>query len=128
MNAPAHPRPPVASHHGEPSPEQYARAADVLTLLADRTRLVLLHTLSAGEADVTALTTACGAARPAVSQHLAKLRLGGLVTTRKEGRRVVYTLRNSHIARLVDEALGHADHDLTETAPRGASAEELRSR
>ncbi|KAB8160295.1 metalloregulator ArsR/SmtB family transcription factor [Streptomyces sp. 3MP-14] len=118
MNAPTHPTPAAGSHPREPGPEQFARAAEVLTLLADRTRLVLLHTLSSGEADVTALTAASGAARPAVSQHLAKLRLGGLVSTRREGRRVVYALRNRHIARLVTEALGHADHDLTEAGPR----------
>ncbi|WP_065962260.1 ArsR/SmtB family transcription factor [Streptomyces sparsogenes] len=102
-----------ASHPREPSSEQLARAAEVLGLLADRTRLALLHTLSGGEADVTTLTAACGAARPAVSQHLAKLRLAGLVTSRKDGRRVVYTLQDGHLARLVAEALDHADHELS---------------
>ncbi|MGY0059903.1 ArsR/SmtB family transcription factor [Streptomyces sp. LZ34] len=101
------------SHPRVPSSEQLARAAELLGLLADRTRLALLHTLSAGEADVTTLTAACGAARPAVSQHLAKLRLAGLVASRKDGRRVVYALEDGHLARLVAEALSHADHELS---------------
>ncbi|SFD76806.1 DNA-binding transcriptional regulator, ArsR family [Streptomyces aidingensis] len=101
------------SHPRQPGTRQFARAAEILALLADRTRLALLHALRHGEADVTALTAAAGAARPAVSQHLAKLRLGGLVTSRKEGRRVVYSLAGGHVARLVDEALSQADHDLT---------------
>jgi DNA-binding transcriptional ArsR family regulator len=97
---------------GTPHEEQFALAAELLALLGDRTRLALLHALTCGEADVTTLTEACGAARPAVSQHLARLRLAGLVTTRKEGRRVVYALRDGHLRRLVDEALNVADHRL----------------
>ncbi|WHM35487.1 metalloregulator ArsR/SmtB family transcription factor [Streptomyces sp. BPTC-684] len=92
-------------------------AVAVLTLLADRTRLALLKELGAGDADVTTLTEACGAARPSVSQHLAKLRLAGLVATRKDGRRVVYSLRHGHLRRLVDEALNVADHQLGALPP-----------
>ncbi|MFI9271175.1 ArsR/SmtB family transcription factor [Kitasatospora sp. NPDC052896] len=87
-------------------------AVEVLGLLADRTRLALLQRLVAGEADVSTLTEACGAARPSVSQHLAKLRLAGLVATRKEGRRVVYALRHGHLRHLVEEAFNVADHRL----------------
>ncbi|MGX1670917.1 ArsR/SmtB family transcription factor [Streptomyces sp. NPDC055400] len=105
--SPAH-----GAHPQDPSGEQLAYAADLLGLLADRTRLVLLHTLGKGEADVTTLTEACGAARPAVSQHLAKLRLAGLVTVRKEGRRMIYALLDGHLRRLVSEALNLADHHL----------------
>ncbi|WP_432130697.1 ArsR/SmtB family transcription factor [Streptomyces tendae] len=100
------------AHPRTPGEEQFALAAEVLALLGDRTRLTLLHALTGGEADVTTLTGACGAARPAVSQHLARLRLAGLVDTRKEGRRVVYSLRDGHLRRLVDEALNVADHRL----------------
>ncbi|MFJ4860642.1 MULTISPECIES: metalloregulator ArsR/SmtB family transcription factor [unclassified Streptomyces] len=92
-------------------------AASVLALLADRTRLSLVERLGRGEADVTTLTEACGAARPSVSQHLAKLRLAGLVTTRKDGRRVVYALGHGHLRRLVDEALNVADHQLRSLPP-----------
>ncbi|MFE5679065.1 ArsR/SmtB family transcription factor [Streptomyces erythrochromogenes] len=92
-------------------------AASVLALLADRTRLALMERLGRGEADVTTLTEACGAARPSVSQHLAKLRLAGLVTTRKEGRRVVYALRHGHLRRLVDEAMNVADHEIGSLPP-----------
>ncbi len=101
-------------HPWAPGEEQFALAAELLALLGDRTRLALLHALTHGEADVSTLTEACGAARPAVSQHLARLRLAGLVDTRKEGRRVVYSLRDGHLRRVVDEALSLADHRLTD--------------
>ncbi|GHI26004.1 transcriptional regulator [Streptomyces hydrogenans] len=103
--SPVHPRTPGAA--------ELAAAAEVFGLLSDPTRLQLLWVLTRGEADVSALTEACGAARPAVSQHLAKLRLGGLVQTRKDGRRVVYALPDGHLKRLVVEALNRADHVVT---------------
>lgn len=104
-------------HPRTPGEEQFALAAELLALLGDRTRLALLHALTAGEADVTTLTEGVGAARPAVSQHLARLRLAGLVNTRKEGRRVVYSLSDGHLRRLVDEALNVADHRLGDEPP-----------
>ncbi|MFI6014723.1 ArsR/SmtB family transcription factor [Streptomyces sp. NPDC051243] len=114
MSARMHLSPANDAHPRTPGEEQFALAAELLALLGDRTRLTLLHALTAGEADVTTLTEACGAARPAVSQHLARLRLAGLVNTRKEGRRVIYSLRDGHLRRLVDEALNVADHRLSD--------------
>jgi len=61
--------------------------------------------LAASTAPLRSKTT-----RPAVSQHLARLRLAGLVSTRKEGRRVIYSLRDGHLRRVVAEALNLADH------------------
>ncbi|WP_326769828.1 metalloregulator ArsR/SmtB family transcription factor [Streptomyces sp. NBC_01591] len=112
---PAREQTPVApkAHLRTPGPEQLHTASTVFALLADPTRLHLLWLLANGEADVTALTTASGAARPAVSQHLAKLRLAGLVHSRKEGRRAVYALGDGHLRRLVIEAISHADHQVT---------------
>jgi len=46
----------------------------------------------------------------AVSQHLAKLRLGHLVRTRREGTHVFYVAQNEHVRHIVEEALFHADH------------------
>jgi DNA-binding transcriptional ArsR family regulator len=99
---------PQQQDHGE----RLGAAAEILGLLADRTRLAILQRLAEGEADVTTLTEACDAARPSVSQHLSRLRLAGLVSTRKEGRRIIYTLRHGHLRRLVEEALSAADHQI----------------
>ena len=73
----------------------------------------LLWLLRDGERDVGALAATVGAARPAVSQHLAKLLLAGLVATRRDGRRVLYRARGGHVRRLLTEALHAADHQLT---------------
>lgn len=82
-------------------------------MLADPTRLRLMWLLCDREYDVTDLAQAVDAARPAVSQHLGKLRLAGLVSTRRDGRRVVYTVRGGHVRRLLTEAVGAADHRVT---------------
>ncbi|WP_198358379.1 ArsR/SmtB family transcription factor [Streptomyces fildesensis] len=116
MNARMH----VSGAHRSQEPDEGERldvAVEVLGLLADRTRLALLRRLGEGEADVTTLAEACGAARPSVSQHLARLRLAGLVATRKEGRRVIYALRHGHLRNLVEEALSVADHQLGALPP-----------
>ena len=46
----------------------------------------------------------------AVSQHLSKLRLAGLVTSRREGTYIHYSATNAHVHRLLAEALSHAEH------------------
>ncbi|AQW48901.1 metalloregulator ArsR/SmtB family transcription factor [Streptomyces violaceusniger] len=108
----------AARSHTHPSgAAQFAEAANVFSLLSDPTRLHLVWSLARGEADVNTLTEASGAARPAVSQHLAKLRLAGLVEVRKEGRRSVYSLHDGHLRRLVTEAVNHADHMVTGAPP-----------
>ena len=92
----------------------FEAATLLLAMLADGTRLRLVAQLVDGERDVTALTEAVGAARPAVSQHLGKLRLAGLVRVRRDGRRQVYALADAHVRRLVVEALYTADHRVSD--------------
>ncbi len=88
-------------------------AVDGFRMLADATRFRLLWLLCGQEYDVTTLAEAVGVARPAVSQHLAKLRLTGLVAVRRDGRRAVYRAKGGHVRRLLAEAVGAADHHIT---------------
>jgi DNA-binding transcriptional ArsR family regulator len=93
-----------------PTVDQLDAATRTLKLLADRTRLHLVWALLHGEHSVNELAAHVGVAAPAVSQHLAKLRLAQLVSTRREGNRIFYFGVNEHVLRLVTEALFHADH------------------
>lgn len=98
----------------EPSAEEVRAATEVFGLLSDPTRLRILWSLRDGtELDVTTLAGRAGVGPTAASQHLLKLRLAGLVSTRKEGRRVFYHARGGHLRRLLTEALFHTDHRLT---------------
>jgi DNA-binding transcriptional ArsR family regulator len=105
------------AHYVTPSAQHLDLATRTFRMLADGTRLHMLWVLSHGPQDVTSLTEATGASRTAVSQHLAKLRLAGLVDIRKEGRRVIYRIRDGHLARLVREGINHADHLVTGEPP-----------
>lgn len=88
-----------------PPDDSVAAAVDALRMLADPTRLRMLWLLCGDEYDVTTLAAAVGIARPAVSQHLAKLRLAGLVATRRDGRRAVYRATGDHVKRMLSEAI-----------------------
>jgi DNA-binding transcriptional ArsR family regulator len=92
-----------------PSEEQVHLAAESFRLLADPTRIKVLWALLQGESSVACLAELAGVAPTAVSQHLAKLRLAGLVKGRREGTFVYYSAANEHVQRLLDQALFHAD-------------------
>ncbi|MFE3201792.1 ArsR/SmtB family transcription factor [Embleya sp. NPDC055664] len=85
----------------DPPAEVLAEAAAAFGLLASPARLHIVWALAAGESDVTALAERVGGALPAVSQHLAKLKLAGLVRSRREGRRVVYLVDHPDVVTMV---------------------------
>ncbi|RJO73857.1 transcriptional regulator [Nocardia panacis] len=109
--------PPSLVHRIAPDQARLEAATAAFRMLADPTRLHILWLLAESESDVTALTEACGASRTAVSQHLAKLRFTGLVDTRRDGRRIIYRIRDGHLTRLVREGFNHADHIVTGEPP-----------
>lgn len=104
---------PSLVHPVTPGPELLHAAASTLRMLAEPTRLHLLWQLVEGPKTVTELSTASPAPRTVVSQHLAKLRLSGLVDTRKDGRHVIYSLHDGHLVRLIRETMNHADHRIS---------------
>ncbi|MFF7279669.1 metalloregulator ArsR/SmtB family transcription factor [Streptomyces griseorubiginosus] len=90
----------------DPSAEVLAEAAAAFGLLASSARLHLMWALSQGESDVTHLADRVGGALPAVSQHLAKLKLAGLVRSRREGRRQIYYVDDPDIVTVVRVMVG----------------------
>ncbi|GGJ16441.1 ArsR/SmtB family transcription factor [Streptomyces brasiliensis] len=90
----------------DPSAEVLSEAAAAFGLLASSARLHLMWALSQGESDVTHLADRVGGALPAVSQHLAKLKLAGLVRSRREGRRQVYYVDDPDVVTVVRVMVG----------------------
>lgn len=68
------------------------KASDFLKALAHENRLVILCLLSERERSVTELEGLLALSQAAVSQQLARLRHEGLVTTRRDGRAIFYSL------------------------------------
>jgi DNA-binding transcriptional ArsR family regulator len=95
----------------------------MLKLLGDETRLRIIWALLEQEHSVNELAELVGAQPAGVSQHLAKLRLARLVRTRRDGTRIFYVVDDTHVRRLVEEVLSHADHVVrTGLSPRGGES------
>ncbi len=93
-----------------PDDEHAQIAADRFRMLSDPTRVKILWALFQAESNVNTLAENVGATPAAVSQHLAKLRLAGLVRTRRDGTFVYYSATDAHVHRLLAESLSHAEH------------------
>lgn len=100
-----------ADAQGSPLPrDQVELAVEIFRMLADGTRIRLLWELRESERSVNELAEAVGKPGPAVSQHLAKLRMARMVRTRRDGNHVFYRVENDHIANLVRDGIEHAEH------------------
>jgi len=69
-----------------------ARASGLLKVLANPDRLLLLCQLTQGPLCVSELESASGILQPTLSQQLAVLRDEALVTTRREGKQIFYSI------------------------------------
>lgn len=81
-----------------------ARAADAaayLKTLAHEGRLMILCHLGAGERSVGELENLLDIRQAAVSQMLARLRDEGLVTTRREGKTIYYSLSDRNTEQVI---------------------------
>lgn len=100
----------MSTHAGggfdDPSAEVSAEAAAAFGLLSTPARLHLVRALSQGESDGTGLAELVGGTLPSVSQHLTKLKLAGLVRSRREGRRQVYLADDPDVVTVVRLMVG----------------------
>ncbi|MBA8992000.1 ArsR/SmtB family transcription factor [Curtobacterium pusillum] len=95
----------------DPDSEYVELAVEVFAMLADATRVrIVLALRNAEEMSVNHLADAVGKSPAAVSQHLAKLRLARMVSTRRDGTTVYYRLTDEHASELVVDAVKQAEH------------------
>lgn len=112
---------------------QFIEAAELLKALAHPARLRIAVTLGHQELCVHELVDLLGLTQPAVSQHLQVLRAARVVSGRRVGREVRYSLADEHIAHIASDAVIHAgehhpadpppDHDEAHT-PHPTAEEE----
>lgn len=76
-------------------------AAAFLKALSHEGRLMILCHLAGGEQSVTELERRLDLRQAAVSQQLARLRLEGLVSTRREGKTIYYAIQDQKVLQLV---------------------------
>ena len=78
--------------------------------LATPSRVRILARLQEGACNVNELAEAVEMEGSAVSHQLRVLRHLGLVVGERSGRSVVYSLHDSHVADLLDQAVFHVEH------------------
>jgi len=81
--------------------EKARDASRFLKALAHESRLLLLCLLSEKERSVGELEALLALRQPTVSQQLARLRLEGFVSTRRDGKTVYYSLANDDVRRVI---------------------------
>ena len=80
---------------------QARKASELLKALSHEDRLLILCLLVEGEKSVSELEHTMGLAQAAVSQQLARLRFDRLVTTRRDGRVIYYSLASEKVAPVI---------------------------
>jgi DNA-binding transcriptional ArsR family regulator len=90
--------------------ESAVTVAATLQALATPSRLLMLTRLRRSPCSVGELAEAVEMEQSAVSHQLRLLRNLGLVTGRRAGRTIVYSLHDNHVAQLLDEAVYHIEH------------------
>lgn len=76
-------------------------ATSVLRALANEDRLLLLCQLSQGEKSVSELEELLDIRQPTLSQQLGVLRTEGLVNTRRDGKRIYYSVADINVLTLL---------------------------
>ena len=98
-----------------PDSQYVELAVEIFGLLADTTRVrIILALRNSGELSVNHLADIVDKSPAAVSQHLARLRMARIVSTRQEGQRVFYKLTNEHASQLVSDAIFQAEHTIAD--------------
>ncbi len=82
-------------------------ASRIFHLLSDGGRLKIVLTLMQGDMCVYHLTEACGGSQSGVSHQLRALREGKIVTAKRVGKTVEYSLADEHIRKIVGLCMAH---------------------
>jgi len=80
--------------------ENIEETADLLKVLANGTRLLILDHLIDGEISVGELARIAGLSQSTLSQHLAKLRSVHLVTARRDAQNVYYSATSPRVRKI----------------------------
>ena len=95
-----------------PEEAETARLYSLFKVFGDSTRMRILLALSGGELCVCALTELLQMDQSAVSHQLRVLRDSRLVTSRREGKTVYYSLADNHVETMISMAWEHVKEDV----------------
>ena len=78
-------------------------ASSFLKAISHEGRLMILCHLASGEKSVTELEDLLSARQAAVSQQLSRLRLEGLVSPRRDGKAIYYSLTDNRARQIIEK-------------------------
>ena len=81
--------------------------ADFFKIFGDSTRISILYAIDGEPMCVCDIADLLGMTKSAVSHQLKVLRTARLVTYRKSGKNVYYTLADDHVRDIIEKALDH---------------------
>lgn len=81
--------------------EHAAEATQLLKELANQNRLMIFCCLGDTEMSVSELNQSVGLSQSALSQHLARLRDAGFLSTRREGQTIYYRLADAKVTKII---------------------------
>jgi DNA-binding transcriptional ArsR family regulator len=97
----------------EPTRPQLRSAAATFALLSSPPRLHLVWLMAHETFDVGTLAARVGLSVATASQHLGKLRLAGVISARRDGRHMYYTVDDPHVLTLIEQIFSHIAPDGT---------------
>lgn len=103
----------VPWHRLDPTAPQLDVAARTFSMLATPVRLHLVALAAEGEYDVGTLADRVGVSIATASQHLSKLKLAGIISATRDGRRQIYVVDDPHVLTLVHQIFEHIAADGT---------------
>ncbi len=87
--------------------------AKLFHILGHPHRVRIIEELNLGSKDVSTLTSIIGISQSRMSQHLAHLKSFPLVTEHREGKHVIYTLKQKRLPKWILEGLDFISRELT---------------
>ncbi len=94
-----------------PDDDTLIDVAELFKVFGDSTRIKILSALSGGELCVCDISTAVGMTSSAVSHQLKILKNAELVSFRREGKTVFYSLADGHVNTILEQGFEHINEE-----------------
>ena len=83
--------------------------AELFKVFGDSTRIKILYVLSQSERNVTEICAALEMNQSAISHQLKLLKNAKLVSSRREGKQMIYSLADDHVRTIIDMGRDHVE-------------------
>ena len=90
-----------------PADEQLQDLGDLFKIFGDTTRIKIMYALYEGEMCVCAISELLNMTQSAISHQLKTLKDANLVSARRDGKEIYYSLSDEHVKSIIAEGFEH---------------------